>query len=541
MKNTMKKLFALMMAVMMCVSLTGCGEKEDPKPVAEFKDTFTYADGAEPSSLDLANAGDSVTAFVTNQTSYGLFHIGPDGSMIPDQVQNFEVSEDGLTYTFHLSENKWSDGQPVVAGDYVYGVKHALSLDAADCMFKYFIYNWIEGTEQFQGGGATADMDNIGVEAPDDNTLVFHLVMPCPYFTGLLAAGVFFPCRADYAVDGDYTWANDPKVPTSGPYHYVSVNKAEQIVMEKNEYWCNADQVTTKTLVCNIVEDMDAQLIQFQAGEIDFATSVDATTCSKLFDEEFQVTGAVNYYVSLNCYDCEVLQNRDVRRALQLGIDRQLICDALDAGSTYYPLSSFIPDGMPGISEDWNDEAGKLVYTDYEEAKALLAKAGYDKPDAEGYVLALKYSYNATTMHNTIAEVLVSELAKIGVKLELETSELRTFFSNRSNGAFELARGAYSADYMDPSIYLDLLLKSRQSHVTVGDEHYDEMIEEANTMTGTERLQKLHDAEKYIIEEYAACIPLFGYGDATLVKKGTTGIVSSPQANAFLWYVKVPE
>lgn len=546
MKNS-RKIITLLLAAIMVLFTFGCTNNKgnDPKTNVVYKDTFTYAIGGEISSLDPSNAGDSVTAYVTNQTSYGLYHIGEDGSMVADQVKSLDVSEDGLTYTFKLSPNKWSDGKDVVAGDYVFGVKHSLSLKSADCGYQSFIYDWIVNADKYAGGVAkAADMNDLGVEAPDDETLIFHLVKPCPYFISLLSIGVYYPNRADFAVDGDVTWSNNANIPTSGAYFYTSVDKSSKIEMQKNPHFCNADKVLTEKLVAVKVEDMDAQLMQFRTGEIDFATSVDATVVANQYkdSDELRVTGAINYYINANAYGGNAaLHNRDVRRALQLGVDRQLICDMLDAPGVYYPLSSFIPDGMPGINGDWNDEAGKLVYTDYEEAKQLLAKAGYDKPDAEGYVLTLTYSYNASTMHTTIAEVLVSEYKKIGVKIILETAELRTFFSNRTNGNFELARNAFSADYMDPSVYLDLMLYRRATTHTQGDATYDAMLEEASNLTGNERLEKLHEAEKYAIEEACFNIPLFGYGSAALVKSGTIGYTGSPQANEFFWYVQVPE
>lgn len=544
MKNTLKKVITLLLAVMMCVSLTACSSKPVDEEV-KYKDTFTYAIGGGISNLDPACGGDSVTAYVTNQICYGLYHIGEDGSMVADSVESYEISDDGLVYTFHLRENKWSDGEPVVAQHFVDGVIHALTMSSADCGYKYFIYDYIKGADKYADAGFTRDqITDIGYVALDDHTLQATLNAPCAYFISLLSSGCYYPTRIEYTVDGDYTWATNTDVPTSGPYHPTYIDLADKVEMAKSEYFWNAEEVTTSKLIGKVVEDMDAQLMQFQAGDIDFASAVDATVVTKLYTREegiLDVTGAINYYMAINGHndDCPALANRDVRRALQLGIDRQIICDALDAGDVYYPIYSFLPDGMPGISDDWNDEAGILVYTDYDEAIALLEGAGY-KADANGVRLTLHYSTNASTMHSTIAEVVKSEYAKIGVEVIIEMAELRTFFSNRTNGNFEICRNAFSADYMDPSVYLNLLLKYRQSVWNSGDDTYDAMFNAAELMSGNERLQALHDAEKYYIETMAYTNPLFGYGNATLKKAGTLNTVSSPQANNLFWYVKVP-
>ncbi len=547
--KAMKKVVTLLLAAMMVVSLAACGNGgggNTPTPSGGGnKDTFVYAIGGEPSSMDPSNAGDSVTAYVTNQAFFGLYHIGEDGSMVADAAKDLQISDDGLTYTFKILQTKWSDGQPVVAGDYVYGVKHSLSLETADCGYQSYIYDYIVNAEKYaHNGSKAADMVDLGVEAPDDETIIYHLTKPCPYFTSLLSISIYYPVREDYAVDGDVTWANDVNVPTSGAYYFTEIDKADHFNLKKNPYFIYADKVVTENLVAKVVEDMDAQLIQFKSGQIDFASAVDATVVTHDPDvkDSVMVVGAINYYLNVNALGGnEALAKRDVRRALQLGVDRELLATALDAEGVYYPISSFLPDGMPGINGDWNDEAGTLIYTDYEEAKQLLAKAGYDTPDAEGYVLTLTYSYNASTMHSTIADVLTSEYRKIGVKIVQETAELRTFFSNRTNGLFELARNAFSADYMDPTTFLELMLYRTATTHTQGDTVYDAMLDEAAKMTGAERLQKLHDAEKYAIEEQCFNIPLLGYGTANLAKPGMTGFTSSPQANEFFWYIVVPE
>jgi len=550
MKKISKKILVALLAVMMVFSLVGCGSKEEEPSGGDetpaYKDTFTFAIGGEPSSMDPANAGDSVTGMITAQIQYGLYHIGEDGNMVADSVLDYEVSDDGLVYTFTLRENYWSDGQRVVAQDFVNGVKHTLTCAPADAGYKTDIMcPWVKNAMKYVDGGISSDeITDIGCVALDEDTLQFTLEKQCPFFISLLSNSIFNPVRSDYAVDGDVTWANSADVPTNGAYHLTYIDKADRFEMTKNEYFWDAENVTTQNLVGLVVEDMDAQLIQFQRGEIDFATAVDATVCSDLFagTDLFRTSGAINYYMNINCYgENEALHDVRVRRALQLGVDRTKICEAMGAGDTYYPLYSFIPDGIPGINGDWNDEAGELVYLDYEEAKKLLAEAGYDTPDADGYVLTLNYSYNASTMHSTIADVLASEYKKIGVKFVQNTAELRTFFSDRSNGQYELARNAFSADYIDPICFIELFNNEFATVKTAGDDTVNAKIAESKTiMDKEERFTLLHEVEKYYIEEMCYNVPLLGYGSGYLCAEGVTGTPTSPQANFTFWYVKVP-
>ncbi len=553
MKNLRKLLSALL--VLFIVLATGCSSKESSSQqssddsqgeTTEYATTFTYAVGGEPQYLDPAMANDSVTSLVVNQLYFPLFYIGEDGSTQNGACTSYDISEDGLVYTLHLVENNyWSDGQKVTAADYVYGMKHSVGLGAADASYSYFITDYVvNAKEHGENMDDVAAMDDMGIVALDDNTIEITLKEPCPYFISLLPSNTFMPMRSDYAKDHDYTWANDPSVPTNGPFHPVKIDTASEIVMEKNEHFVYADKVTIETLIAKIMPDMDAQLMAFQTGEIDFATSVNSDV-TKIYagqEELYETKSVISYYLNINCYSktLPALQDVRVRRALQLGVDRSVIVEALDAGDLYYPLYGLVPMGFEGANGDFRqeqDEKDALVYTDKEEAKALLKEAGFD----ESNPLKLTYYYNQNTMHDTVAEVLKAQLAEVNVEVTLKTAEIRTFFDDRTNGLYDLARNAMSADYMDATNFTDLAATYKQTAaLTWGDKKYDEMITAARSMEGTERYEALHEAEEYLVREMAYTLPLFGYKNICLKRAGVEGVIPSPQSNYLLWYVKAP-
>ncbi len=556
--KTLKKFFVGLLAVAMSFSLAACssGEKTtttdtpttDGETTTEtaYKTTFTYAVGGEPNYLDPAIGSDSVTTFVTNQIYFPLFYIGTDGSMVNAACTGYDVSEDGLTYTLHLTEdNYWSDGQQVTASDYIYGMKHALNLGSADSTYVFFITDNVEGAAELEGK-PTAEMDSLGITAPDDFTIEFKLKKLCPYFDSLLAAGVFYPAREEFVKDGDYTWADDASVPYNGPFHPTAIDRASEIVMERNEYFVNNtdNEIVVEKIIAKTMPDMDAELMAFQTGEIDFATAVDPATVYNLYngkDELEAIDSVINYYVMFNCSDAgganEALKDVNVRKAIAYAIDRDQIVTALDAGDVYYPLYGYVPKGFAGNTGDFREEGGDLVGYDPEMSKQLLADAGFD----ESNPLELTYYYNQNTMHDTVAAVLKSELAKVNVNLTLKTGEIRTFFADRNDGLFELARGAMSADYMDVRTFLDMALSTYQATPTWGDATYDQMIADTDLLTGAERIDALHAAEEYLVGEQVYTLPLFGYKNVCLKKAGTTGQLGSPQGNYVFWYVHVPE
>ncbi|MBR3693707.1 MAG: peptide ABC transporter substrate-binding protein [Erysipelotrichales bacterium] len=545
----MKKLAKLLLVLGMVLSMAACSNDSGKDQGGDgVQTTFTYAIGGEPEYLDPAVGSDSVTSYVTNQIYYPLFRIGPNGATVNEACVSYEESTnaDGKpVYTFKLTEeNYWSDGEKVTAHHYVYGMLRSLGMGGADSYYSYFIADYVLNAKAHSiAMSDVADMTDVGIKALDDYTIEITLESSTPYFVNLMTAGVFYPAREDYMPEHDMTWADDPTVPTNGPFQTTKIDRASEVVMVKNEYFPKADEVSVETMTAKIMADMDAQLMAFQTGEIDFATSLNSNV-TQIYagKEELLIDDSViNYFVLLNSYNDEVpaLQDARVRRALALGIDRSVIVTALDAGDAYYELHGLVPNGFDGIDGDFRAEADaeeKLVYTDKEEAKRLLAEAGYDASNP----LKITYYYNQSAMHDTVAEVLKAQWAEIGVEATLKTGEIRTFFDDRDNALFEAARHAMSADYMDPTTYLDMPTSWSQVQQSWGDETYDQMILDSRLASGDDRIQQLHDAEAYLIAEQSYAIPLFGYKSISLAKAGTTGAETNPQGNYYYWYVKVP-
>lgn len=551
----MKKVLSMLLVLAMMLSLAACSGSGDTSSSGgtstdstgeTVKDTFIAALGGQPDYLDPAVAGDSITSTPVSLMYMPLYILDEAGSPVPVAVETCDVSDDGLVYTLKLVDgNKWSDGQPVKASEYEYGTKRSLGMGAGLSTYSYFVKDYLLNGSELEGKDV-ADMDSLGVKADDEaNTLTFTLEAPCPYFLGLLTNNVFCAVRADYAKEHESTWADDVNVPVNGAYRPTKIASNEEIVLEKVDTYIYADDVATPNIILKVMEDMDAQMMAYQNGEIDMALTVDPGVASQLYGDQpdlVRTDSVINYYVQINSASfssAPALQDVNVRRALQLALNRDEIVSALDAGEAYYPLYGYVPKGIPGVDGDFRteaDEAGAYVYTDVEEAKELLAKAGYgtDNP------LKLVYKYNSSTMHDTVAQVMQQQWAEIGVEVTFETVEVQTFFDDRDvNANYEIARGAMSADYMDPTTYLNMFIPTGQQKVVVDDAKYNEMMADAqSTEDPAERLEKLHDVEQYLVEEMAYTIPVFGYASIYLMNPNTTGIGFDPVGNTNLTYVK---
>lgn len=544
---TFKKIIAAILVILMVFTTTGCGNNGGGGGGGEtkYKTTFTYAVGGEPTYMDPAKCGDSVTSEIHNEIWYPLFYLVESGAVDNGDCIDYTVSDDGTVYTFKLDPNaKWSDGVPITADQFVYGIKRCIGYGYDEVGYLTMITNYVKNAAAHVGE-AVADMDDVGVKAIDDFTLEITLDAKCPFFVSLLPTPVFAAVRSEFAPEKDSEWSNTPGYPTSGAFVPTKIDSASEYILEKNPYFAHADEVIVETMIAKIMPSMEASQMAFQTGEIDFDTSAssDVVNVPELKDS-IVITGNVNYYMNINCYTgLEALQDVRVRRALQLGIDRSAFVTALDAGDVYYELYGFVPVGLP----DWDgsdfrtnqDNEHKLVYTDKEEAKKLMEEAGFG-PD---HHLELTYYYNQNAMHDTVSAVIKEQLKDIYVDVTLKTAELRTFFDDRSYGRYDLARNAFSADYMDPWNYMELMAiyNDPEGRTFFGDQHYDDLLFESMALEGEARFKKLHEAEQYAIEEQCWNVPLFGYGTVSLQKPGTTGVINNPQANHIFWYVKCPE
>ncbi|MBR2801363.1 MAG: peptide ABC transporter substrate-binding protein [Erysipelotrichaceae bacterium] len=550
----MKKLALVLLSLLMLLGMAACssgsssaapassGEApaSSETPAEEGDGIFYFAVAGEPRLLDPAIIDDSVSGTVVSQIYYPFFTTDPDTNELVNQAcVGYDVSEDGLVYTFHLDpNNKWSDGQPVTAEQYVYAWKRAIGMGKGTSLYSQYMADYVvNALPHSEAMDDVADMDDVGLKAVDDYTIEMTMNQPCEYFTSTMTMSVYLPVRPEIATEHDSQWANDISVPTNGAYKLTYLDAPTRFEFEKNEYFSHADQVKTQKLVGKVITDMDSQLMAFQTGEIAYANSL-GNAVAKMYagNPELVISKTpASYYLLMNSHndDCPALQNRDVRRAIQLGIDRSVVTAALDNDVIYYELYGIVSKGIPGINGDFREEQDaehQLVYTDKDEARALMEGAGYN----ENNKLHLVYYTNASDLHDTVAAVLREQLKDIYIDLEIKNAEIRTFFDDRENGIYEICRGGFSADYYDASTFTDLLKTTSTGEVvSTGNETCDQMIVASQALSGDERIQAMHEIEQYAIEEECFMVPVVGYVSYTLQSQDWNNI-----SRGRFWYVE---
>ena len=558
-----KKVLSAVLAASMCMSfLAGCGNsgsgdsgssqsgetsKEASKETSKEADTsaaekgdgepvsITVGVGQQFTTLDPGLSTETVNRYALAHMYAGLYKKLEDGSVVPDLAAGEpEVSEDGLTYTIKLKDGLvWSDGEPITAHDFVFGINRNLTYGAENGFVTDKMVRYLEGAEEYLAD-TEVDLETFsfaGVEALDDTTVVYHLKTPCAFFTGLLCGGGFLPLREDVAEAGFSEWAVEPGYPVTGAYVLDYCNENEKVVLTKNESFYDAENVTVDEITFQVMPDMDAQAAAFKTGDLDAALAISASIVST-YENQNELWNRPQqsvYSIDLNSGEKgpEALKDVNVRRALAISINRDEIVKAINAGNFYTPLYGYVPFGMKGAEDDFRKEGdAKQLYQAYdpEKAKGLLKEAGYD----ESNPLTLKYKYSNNSIHADVAQMLEQMWKAVGVNVELEVVESGVFYDQIDQGDFEMARYALMCTN-DPSEFLNQWTQAMQPVAAVADDTYDQMMTDVTKIVDrTEYMNKLHEIETYLVEEQVYVIPLFDFNEPALKKENLKGVYMTP-------------
>lgn len=567
-----KKALSLLLAASMLVSVTACGSTETPAATdtstgttstteasAEASQetatvTTTASTGNKELSVQIGPDPETIDPALNSAVDGGnmLLHsfeclliVGEDGTLQPGQAETYEISEDGLTWTFHLREGlKWSDGSALTANDFVYSWQRVCDpLVAAP--YAETVLGMVKGYEDAIAGNVEA----LAVSATDDLTFVVELDAPCSYFGSLAAFATLSPVQQSTIEANGDAWATAPETYVSnGPFYMTEWVPGSHITFSKNPNYWNADAVKLDRLRFVLMEDSNAAYSAFQSGEVLMVKDVPTEEIPSLEgNPEFYIEPIIGtYYVSLNT-EKEPFNNAEVRKALSLAIDREYVASTLMQG-TYSAASNFMGPGWidtdgKEFMDNANGGAPYIDNTDYEgnleEAKQILADAGY--PNGEG-LPSISYLTNDSGYHKIVAEYLQQAWAELGVNLQVEVVEWSSFTPMRRNGEYDVARNGWVGDYSDPSNMLDLLYSTNGNNDgKFNNAEYDAAMElSRTTLDAAERSEALHTAEDILMSE-TACIPIAYYNDFWLMSNKITGAWHSAYGYWYFMYADIAE
>ena len=390
----------------------------------------------------------------------------------------------------------------------------------------------IENAEEIYNG--EADPETLGVETPDDYTLVFRLDEPCVYFLDLLRLPVYTPSCSEYADSADSGWDKDPETSlANGPFCLAEYVPDQYFVLEKNENYWNRDEVKLDRITYRFFDDAQAMANAYEAGEVDVATSLPSTVM-ELYEgrDDLLVTDQIaTRYIYFNL-DVEPLDDVRVREAFNLALNREDLCKIVGADTepAYNIVAKYMKDKETG--EFFTDGAAQPFEEDVERARELLAEAGY--PDGEGFP-TLTYSYPTLEMDSYTAQVIQEQLKKnLNIEIELRAQELQSNYSSRYAGDFDLIRMNWTADFADPYTYLSMLLSNSTYNCSgIDDPEYDALVERSNSETDpAARAELMHEAEQLAVGQQFYIIPLYAMKSVNLVNPEITGIRQIPASGA---------
>ncbi len=439
----------------------------------EGSDTLRLNLASEPDHLDPALNSSVDGACLAIASFGGLYTYDAEGNLKPDFATGYEMSEDGLTYTFTMREGlKWSDGADLTAKDFEYSWKRAAAPEtAADYSY---MFNGIKGYPS-----------DLAVTASEDGaTLTVELDAPCAYMLDLMAFPAFYavPQQAVEGIEGwqenPGAWANEAGFVTSGPFTLTDWTHNESMVYTKNPNYYDAENVKLEKLEFMLSADDTAIYAAYQAGDVDFIDSVPTDEIQNLKDNpEFHLIDNLGtYYVCFNVKSDlfagkTVEQAAAMRLALSKLIDREYIIDTVGQ-CEQKPANAFIPEGMADgnggvfkVNDDaytYPDEENVGYYgydVDVEGAIELLKEAGFEF-DGEmlsaNTPISFEYLTNESSGHIAIAECIQQDLAAVGITMTIRTCDWNVFLDDRKAGNYDVARNGWIADFNDPINMLEM-------------------------------------------------------------------------------------
>jgi oligopeptide transport system substrate-binding protein len=581
-RNFMKKLTALAVLLALLVGMvSGCGN------ILGTSKPITACVGSEPLSIDPAinQSVDGATYLV--HAFEGLTKTDKNLAIVPGIASKWDISKDGLTWTFHLrTDAKWSDGKSVVANDFVYAWQRAVDpVTASAYAYQlFYIQNATEINGQFVGtdgkpakakvdatGKFTTDakgnkisdptngkyvevkkdgtpygLSDLGIVATDTHTLVVTLAAPCSYFTQITAFPTLFPVRKDIIAAHPTDWATNPKTYIGdGPYVLTAWTHSSKMVFKKNANYYDSKSIVASEIDFLLMSDDNAMLAAFKNGNLlvnEGAPAAEIPALKKSGD--LQIFGNLGtYYYAFNVKQAP-FDNVDVRMALNLAIDRQYIVDNVTKGGQL-PATAFVPTNVSDAtaSKDFRTVGGNYIDTsaagvkaNIAKAKDLLSKAGY--PDGKKFP-AVEFKYNTeSTTHKLIAEQIVADWkTNLGITVTLASEDFATLIADRNNGTFAIARDGWLGDYNDPMTFLDLFTTTSGNN----DSHwsstqYDTLITDAKKNADQAvRMTDMHEAEDILMAQVPG-MPIYFYTDPVLVNKKVHDFVNSPLGyKYFMW------
>ncbi|MEI9960545.1 MAG: peptide ABC transporter substrate-binding protein [Limisphaerales bacterium] len=488
-----------------CLSLCGCLRHEPPADL-------TIINNVEPESLDPAVITGQADGRVVGGLFEGLTRLDPQTARpVPAIAESWEISPDGLIYTFHIRTNAmWSTGDPIRADDLVYSWIRVLNPLTA-CDYAGQLY-YVKNGEEFNTG-KIKDPSLVGIHALDPFTVRVELNHPTAFFLDLCAFQTLaIVPRQTIEKYGDH-WLMAQPVPCSGAFGLAYWKLNNKIRLKKNPYYWDAANTQSEIIDLLPVGSPNVALNLYTHGQVDIVWDKELVP-SELVDallqrpdfHTFNYLGT--YFIRFNVTK-KPFDDPRVRQALALAIDKERIVKKITRAGEQ-PASHLVPNG----TANYLPPPGRGY--DPALAKKLLAEAGY--PDGKGFP-RFSYMYNAAAggaakVHENIAvELQQMWRDTLGINMDLRQLEWKVYLNAQSHLDFEVSRSSWIGDYNDANTFLEMFTSNNGNNRTGWkNSRYDTLIQEAKQEADlTKRAKTFQQAEAILVEDELPIVPLYFY------------------------------
>jgi oligopeptide transport system substrate-binding protein len=519
---TRTRIFLCSFASGLALFLSGCGRSQTNVEQGNAEQELYIGLGTEPEGLDPHIVTGVTEHYVLLALFEGLTTVHPETLAIePGVALSWDISEDGLRYTFHLDPRaRWSNGDPLTAEDFLFAYERILT-PTMGAPYAYMLY-CIRGAEAFNKG-EQPDFAEVGLSSPDPQTLVIELEAPTPYLLSLPTHYTWFPLhKATVLAHGDMTdriskWTKPGNFVGNGPFALQDWRLNHSIEVVKNPYYNAADAVRLNAIHFLPI-DLDTEERAFRANQLHLTSTVpipriDWYRANQPERLHFDTYLGVYYYL-INT-EHGALKDARVRKALAYSIDRESLTEyVLKAGQK--PAYHFTPPNTGGYTAEV-----KLPY-DPDLARRLLAEAGY--PDGEGFP-KFELLFNTSESHRTVA-VAIQQMWKeeLGIDVGLYNQEWKVYLATRKARDFDIVRAAWIGDYVDPNTFLSLITSDNgNNHSNWGSTEYDALIKQAAMEQNPEARFELFQKAETILMDEMPVIPIYFYVRSTLIDEAVRG------------------
>lgn len=524
-----RRLLAVMLTAAMAISmLAGCstpgGSSSDDKDSgsdSSGKKRITYTLREDVPSMDPQNSN-SISSSSANIHVLACLTRNLEGEVKGDAAESWDVSEDGLVYTFHLRDGlKWSDGEDVTAEDYVYGMQRLMDPEVAS---DYAFIGYILKNGAAVNNGEVP-VEELGVTAPDDKTVEITLEHPAVYFEAMVSMCSFGPARKDLVEKYGAEYAADPeKAAYNGPFVMSEWKHGDELIMTKNpDYW-DAENIKLDEICIKTVADAKTGVAMFEQGEVDI-TILPSEMVEQYKDGDLNTeayfTGADDY-IMLNQTEGKFLANKNLRFAMNYAINRKEY-NTLVNYDTYVPAQRLV---LPNVTSADTTYGEAYPYepfpleNDDAKAKEYLDKAIAELGVASAADIKIELLTTDTEGAKKQAEVLKEQYEKnLGITVDIKQVTYKQRLEMEQNLEYDMVVTGWVPDYSDAYSYLELWISDGQyNHSGYNNPRYDELLANSQTETDAKaRQDMLFEAEKIFLEEDAALVPLQLRQDTYLV------------------------